>query len=114
MGSAVARRLSERSGKRASDAPPATATVWNDSACTLGGAGSLKGKTVFIAGGSRGIGFCIARKCAADGANVVIGGKTAEPHPTLPGTIYTAAEECTRLGGQGLACIVDVRDESTV
>merc|ERR1712176_1018959 len=45
---------------------------------------------------------------------VVIGGKTAEPHPTLPGTIYTAAEECTKLGGHGLACIVDVRDESTV
>jgi citronellol/citronellal dehydrogenase len=100
--------------RRPSDAPPATGAVWNDSACTLGGGGSLKGKTVFIAGGSRGIGFCIAKKCAADGANVVISGKTAEPHPTLPGTIHTSAAACEALGGKALACIVDVRDESTI
>ena len=87
----------------------------NEAANTLGGAGSLKGKTLFIAGGSRGIGFCIAKTAAKDGANIVIGGKTAEPHPTLPGTIYTAAEECVALGAAGaLGCIVDVRDEDSI
>jgi len=87
----------------------------NEAANTLGGGGSLKGKTLFIAGGSRGIGFCIAKTAAKDGANIVIGGKTAEPHPTLPGTIYTAAEECVALGAGGaLGCIVDVRDEDSI
>jgi len=54
---------------------------------------SLAGQTVFITGASRGIGKAIALKCAGDGANIVIAAKTAEPHPKLPGTIYTAAEE---------------------
>eukprot|EP01047_Picozoa_sp_COSAG01_P067808 COSAG01_NODE_9652_length_2379_cov_3.000439_1_plen_274_part_00 len=92
----------------------ATGTVWNDEACTLGGGGSLAGKTVFIAGGSRGIGFCIAKTAARDGANVVIGGKTADPHPTLPGTIFSAAADCEALGGRSLACVVDVRDEASI
>ncbi|XP_068146378.1 hydroxysteroid dehydrogenase-like protein 2 [Drosophila tropicalis] len=76
--------------------------------------GKLKGKTLFITGASRGIGKAIALKAARDGANVVIAAKTAEPHPKLPGTIYTAAEEIERAGGKALACIVDVRDEKQV
>ena len=110
----MAKGLLHGSAKRPSEAPPATGTVWNDAACTLGGGGTLKGKTVFIAGGSRGIGFCIAKTVAKDGANVVITGKTAEPHPTLPGTIHTAAAECEALGGKALACVVDVRDEASI
>ena len=54
---------------------------------------SLKGKTIFITGASRGIGLAIAKRCAADGANIVIAAKTTQPHPKLEGTIYTAAEE---------------------
>ena len=54
----------------------------------------LAGKTLFISGASRGIGAAIALKAARDGANVVIAAKTAEPHPKLPGTIYTVAKEC--------------------
>ncbi|KAH8416196.1 hypothetical protein KR222_010449, partial [Zaprionus bogoriensis] len=74
----------------------------------------LKGKTLFITGASRGIGKAIALKAARDGANIVIAAKTAEPHPKLPGTIYTAAEEIERAGGKALPCIVDVRDERQV
>src|SRR6185312_11044782 len=59
----------------------------------------LKGKTLFVSGGSRGIGLAIALRAAKDGANIVIAAKTAEPHPKLPGTIYTAAEEIERAGG---------------
>ncbi|KAJ8935238.1 hypothetical protein NQ314_012913 [Rhamnusium bicolor] len=69
----------------------------------------LAGLTVFITGASRGIGKEIALKVAKDGANVVVAAKTAEPHPKLPGTIYTACEE-----RKGLPCIVDVRDENAV
>ncbi|XP_022228710.2 hydroxysteroid dehydrogenase-like protein 2 [Drosophila obscura] len=76
--------------------------------------GKLRGKTLFITGASRGIGKAIALKAARDGANIVIAAKTAEPHPKLPGTIYTAAEEIERAGGRALACIVDVRDEKQV
>jgi citronellol/citronellal dehydrogenase len=112
--SSMAARLARGAQRRPSEAPPATGTVWNDEASTLGGGGSLRGKTVFIAGGSRGIGFCIAKTAARDGANVVVSGKTAEPHPTLPGTIFTAAEECEALGGKALACVVDVRDEASI
>lgn len=75
---------------------------------------SLKGKTLFITGASRGIGKAIALKAAQDGANIVIAAKTAEPHPKLPGTIYTAAEEMVEAGGQALPVIVDVRSEDTV
>src|SRR5688572_11468875 len=75
---------------------------------------SLKGKTLFITGGSRGIGLAIALKAARDGANVTIAAKTAEPHPKLPGTIYTAAEEIEKAGGRALPLVVDVRDETQV
>lgn len=76
--------------------------------------GKLAGKTIFITGGSRGIGKAIGLKAAKDGANVVIAAKTAEPHPKLPGTIYTAAKEMEDAGGKCLPCIVDVRDEEQV
>jgi citronellol/citronellal dehydrogenase len=75
---------------------------------------SLKGKTLFITGASRGIGLAIGLRAARDGANVVIAAKTAEPHPKLPGTIYTAAEDIERAGGKALPLVVDVRDELTV
>ncbi|KAI4456862.1 hydroxysteroid dehydrogenase-like protein 2 [Holotrichia oblita] len=74
----------------------------------------LAGLTVFITGGSRGIGKAIALKAARDGANIVVAAKTAEPHPKLPGTIYTAAQEIEQAGGKALPCIVDVRDEKQV
>ncbi|MBR57001.1 MAG: short chain dehydrogenase [Myxococcales bacterium] len=74
----------------------------------------LKGKTLFITGASRGIGHAIAMRAARDGANVVIAAKTTEPHPKLPGTIYTAAEDIKAAGGQALACKVDIRFEEEV
>lgn len=76
--------------------------------------GKLAGYTIFITGASRGIGKSIALKAAKDGANIVVAAKTAEPHPKLPGTIYTAAEEIEQAGGKALPCIVDVRDETQV
>ena len=75
---------------------------------------SLAGKTLFVTGASRGIGLAIALRAARDGANVAIAAKTAEPHPKLPGTIYTAAEEIEAAGGQALPLIVDVREEASV
>ena len=69
---------------------------------------------MLISGGSRGIGLCIARRAARDGANVVICAKTSTPHPTLPGTIGEAVAEVERVGGRGLGCVVDVRDEDTI
>ena len=75
---------------------------------------SLKGKTLFITGASRGIGKAIALRAAKDGANIAIAAKTTEPHPTLEGTIYTAAEEIEAAGGKALALVVDVRDEGQV
>lgn len=75
---------------------------------------SLKGKTVFITGASRGIGKAIGLRCAQDGANIIVAAKTTEPHPKLPGTIYTAAEEMEKAGGQALAVKVDIRDEASV
>ncbi|MEL6343829.1 MAG: NAD(P)-dependent oxidoreductase [Myxococcota bacterium] len=75
---------------------------------------SLKGRTIFVTGASRGIGKAIALRCAQDGANIVIAAKTAEPHPRLPGTIYTAAEEIEAAGGRALPCVVDIRDEAVV
>jgi citronellol/citronellal dehydrogenase len=74
----------------------------------------LNGKTLFISGGSRGIGLAIALRAARDGANVVIAAKTTEPHPKLPGTIYTAAEEIERAGGKALPCRTDIREEDQV
>ena len=75
---------------------------------------SLQGKTLFVTGASRGIGLAIALRAARDGANVAIAAKTAEPHPKLPGTIYSAAREIEAAGGQALPLIVDVRDEAGV
>uniref|UniRef100_A0A8P4K610 Hydroxysteroid dehydrogenase-like protein 2 n=1 Tax=Dicentrarchus labrax TaxID=13489 RepID=A0A8P4K610_DICLA len=72
------------------------------------------GRTLFITGGSRGIGKAIALKAARDGANIIIAAKTAVPHPKLPGTIYSAAEEVEAAGGKALACIVDIRDEQQI
>jgi citronellol/citronellal dehydrogenase len=75
---------------------------------------TLKGKTLFITGASRGIGKAIALRAAADGANIVIAAKTTEPHPTLPGTIYTAAEEIVAAGGQALPLAVDIREPEQI
>ncbi|MCB9663453.1 MAG: NAD(P)-dependent oxidoreductase [Alphaproteobacteria bacterium] len=75
---------------------------------------SLKGRTMFVTGGSRGIGLAIARRAARDGANVVIAAKTAEPHPRLPGTIYTAAAEIEAAGGQALPVVCDIRFDDQV
>jgi citronellol/citronellal dehydrogenase len=75
---------------------------------------TLRDKTLFITGASRGIGKAIALRAAKDGANVVIAAKTTEPHPKLEGTIYTAAEEIEAAGGNALACVVDIRSEEMV
>ncbi|MBX2801808.1 MAG: NAD(P)-dependent oxidoreductase [Myxococcales bacterium] len=74
----------------------------------------LNGRTIFITGASRGIGKAIALRAARDGANIAIASKTAEPHPKLPGTIYTAAEEVEAAGGKALPLVVDVRDHERV
>ena len=75
---------------------------------------TLKGKTLFITGASRGIGLAIGLRAARDGANVAIAAKTAEANPKLPGTIYTAAKEIEAAGGRALPLVVDVRDEAAV
>ncbi len=75
---------------------------------------SLRNKTLFITGASRGIGKAIALRAARDGANVVIAAKTTDPHPKLEGTIFTAAEEVVAAGGRALACAVDIRHEDQV
>ncbi len=75
---------------------------------------TLRGKTLFITGASRGIGREIALRCAREGANVAITGKTADPHPKLPGTIHTVAAEVERAGGRSLAIRLDVRDEAAL
>lgn len=74
----------------------------------------MKNKTVFISGASRGIGKAIALRLAQEGANIVVAAKTAEPHPKLKGTIYTAAEEIEEAGGKALPLIVDIRHEDVV
>ena len=75
---------------------------------------SLKDKRIFITGGSRGIGLAIALRAAADGAKVAIAAKTADPHPKLPGTIFTAAEEINSAGGTALPIQCDIRDEEQI
>jgi citronellol/citronellal dehydrogenase len=75
---------------------------------------SLSGKTMFISGASRGIGLAIAKRAAQDGANIALVAKTAEPHPKLEGTIYTAAKEIEEAGGQALPILGDVRDGDSV
>jgi citronellol/citronellal dehydrogenase len=75
---------------------------------------SLAGKTMFISGASRGIGLAIAKKAACDGANIALIAKTAEPHPKLEGTVYTAAKEIEDAGGQALPIVGDIRDGDSV
>ena len=75
---------------------------------------AFSGKTMFISGASRGIGLAIAKRVAADGANIALVAKTEEPHPKLPGTIYTAAKEIEEAGGQALPIVGDVRDGDSV
>ena len=75
---------------------------------------TLSGRTLFISGGSRGIGLAIALRAARDGANIAIAAKTAEPNPKLPGTIHTAAAEIERAGGGALPIACDIRDETAV
>ena len=74
----------------------------------------LAGKTMFVSGGSRGIGLAIALRAARDGANIVVAAKTAEPHRHLPGTIFTAAAEIEAAGGQALPLVMDVRDADSI
>jgi len=81
---------------------------------TLRNATTLRDKTVFITGASRGIGKAIAIRAAADGARIVIAAKTSDVHPKLPGTIHSAAEEVERAGGRALACVLDVRSEDAI
>ena len=75
---------------------------------------NLANKTLFITGASRGIGLAIAKRAAADGANIVIAAKTTETNPKLPGTIFSAAEELEAAGGQALPLQCDIRDEQSV
>ena len=75
---------------------------------------SLSGKTMFISGASRGIGLAIAKRVARDGANIALIAKTAEPHPKLPGTVYTAAAQIEAAGGRAQALGADVRDPEAV
>jgi citronellol/citronellal dehydrogenase len=75
---------------------------------------SLKGRTLFITGASRGIGLAIALRAARDGANVAVAAKTVTPHPRLPGTIYTAAEQIEQVGGKALPLAVDIRSDEQV
>ena len=75
---------------------------------------SLRGKTLFITGASRGIGLAIGLRAARDGANVAIAAKTAEPNPKLPGTVFTAADEIDKAGGKGLGIVCDIRFEDQV
>jgi citronellol/citronellal dehydrogenase len=74
----------------------------------------LRGKTIFITGATRGIGREIALRCARDGANIVVTGKTAAPHPRLPGTIHSAAAEIESVGGRAVAIQLDVRDADAI
>jgi citronellol/citronellal dehydrogenase len=77
-------------------------------------AGGLDGRTIIMSGGSRGIGLAIALRAAQDGANVALIAKTAEPHPRLKGTVFTAAEAIEAAGGNGLAIVGDVRDDHVI
>ena len=74
----------------------------------------LRDRTLFVSGGSRGIGLAIALRAAQDGANVIVAAKTTEPHPKLPGTIYSAAEDIEAAGGKALPVLCDIRSEEQV
>ncbi|MBP0441469.1 NAD(P)-dependent oxidoreductase [Tianweitania sediminis] len=80
----------------------------------MGALRTLSGKTLFITGGSRGIGLAIALRAARDGANIVIAAKTVDPHPKLSGTIFSAADDIEKAGGSALPLQLDVRDEAAV
>ena len=75
---------------------------------------ALRGRTVFISGASRGIGLAIATRLARDGANIILAAKTSEPHPKLPGTVFSAAEQVAAAGGKALPVVCDIRDEEQV
>jgi len=75
---------------------------------------NLKNKTIFITGASRGIGKAIALRAAKDGANIAVVAKTSEPHPKLPGTVYTSAEDIEAVGGKALPYVADIRYEEQV
>ena len=75
---------------------------------------SLKDKVIFMSGGSRGIGLAMAKRAAQDGAKVIVAAKTADPHPKLSGTIYTAADEIIEAGGDAIPVICDIRNEDNV
>jgi citronellol/citronellal dehydrogenase len=85
-----------------------------DNLKSAGTSAGLKGRTLFITGASRGIGLAVALRAARDGANVAIAAKTTEPHPRLPGTIYSAAEQIEAAGGRALPLAVDIRNDSQV
>ncbi|MDQ4046590.1 MAG: NAD(P)-dependent oxidoreductase [Actinomycetota bacterium] len=76
--------------------------------------GSLRGRTILMSGGSRGIGLAIALRAARDGANIVLLAKTGQPHPKLPGTVFSAAEEVDAAGGHSLPLVGDVRKDDDV
>jgi len=75
---------------------------------------TLRGRTVFISGASRGIGLAIACRLAREGANIILAAKTSEPHPKLPGTVFSAAEQVAAAGGKALPVVCDIRDEAQV
>ena len=75
---------------------------------------TLKDKTLFISGGSRGVGLAIALRAARDGANIALIAKTAKPHPRLEGTVFTAAQQIEQAGGRALPIVGDIRDETQV
>ena len=89
-------------------------TPSNDASSPYTATGSLKGRTIIMSGGSRGIGLAIATRAAKDGANIVLLAKTGEPHPKLAGTVYTAAAELEEAGGQALPLVGDVRRDADV
>ncbi|MGX1161783.1 citronellol/citronellal dehydrogenase [Arthrobacter sp. SLBN-100] len=88
--------------------------AWDSPASPYQATGSLRGRTLLISGGSRGIGLAIAARAARDGANIVLMAKTGEPHPKLAGTVYTAAEQLVAAGGQALPLVGDVRNDDDV
>src|ERR1700716_1808623 len=99
------------------DGRPVVRAFWNSNAeinTEFWAMTTLKGKTLFISGGSRGIGLAIALRAARDGANVAIAAKTTEPHPKLKGTIYTAADDIRAAGGKALPILCDIREEAQV
>ncbi|MCU1433539.1 MAG: short-chain dehydrogenase [Pseudarthrobacter sp.] len=91
-------------------APPFRSAVGNP----YRAAGSLRGRTILMSGGSRGIGLAIAIRAARDGANIVLLAKTGQPHATLAGTVHSAAEQIEAAGGQALAIVGDVRNDGDV